>query len=197
MAKELATKSVAAKKQTVRKVYVYFVQDGNDGLIKIGQTTSVKKRLAGLRTMSPTRLNHLGTMLASGRFNEASLHARFKHLRQHGEWFTPGLELLDFIESHASPFDESKNYPHPIAMRSPEEVADGNRRGAVMFAFLMHSMGVSKEEACFTTNGFSGRHANSPEISPDDIPDYVPCPAGRRRAGRAVKLALASLASPA
>lgn len=75
---------------------VYFIQQGNDGLIKIGTTENVKARLATLQTSSPHKLNLLNT-ISGGRQKEAELHNRFSEFRKNGEWFEPVQELLDFI----------------------------------------------------------------------------------------------------
>lgn len=72
---------------------VYFMRFGQ--LIKIGFTTDLPQRVKSLR---PDQLLALmpGTMR-----DEESLHARFGPWRDHGEYFRPGLDLLDFIDSLA------------------------------------------------------------------------------------------------
>lgn len=65
---------------------VYVVQAGEDGLCKIGTTTSLDQRMRTLQSHSPLPLTLLGTV-AGGRAMEASFHRQFARYRQHGEWF--------------------------------------------------------------------------------------------------------------
>ena len=79
---------------------IYFIQQGRDGEIKIGVTSSdnIKGRLKSLQTSSPKKLYVLATMEgdASG---EAQLHEKFLGCRLKGEWFAPTKTLLSFLET--------------------------------------------------------------------------------------------------
>lgn len=77
--------------------YVYFVQAGEDGLVKIGCASDVASRLATLQTGSPEPLRLLG-VTAGGKSAESALHRRFAHLRVRGEWFVAAEELLGYIQ---------------------------------------------------------------------------------------------------
>jgi hypothetical protein len=79
-------------------VVTYFVQAEQVELIKIGRATSVQKRIDSLRCGSPVRLHLLGILKGD---REAEMHQRFRRWRQHGEWFKPAQELLDFIDAEA------------------------------------------------------------------------------------------------
>jgi hypothetical protein len=79
---------------------IYFVQSA-DGLIKIGTTSNLERRLSTMRVDSPSELKLLGT-LAGGRKIEAALHSRFAEDRKRGEWFAPSSSLLGFISDHAT-----------------------------------------------------------------------------------------------
>ena len=86
-----------ARRPRGRTTKTYFVRGVQTGLIKIGKTTqSVDQRLQGLQCGSP---DYLLVMKFVKEDREEELHKRFAHLRQHGEWFTPALELLEFIKS--------------------------------------------------------------------------------------------------
>lgn len=83
---------------------VYFVRRGGpDGLIKIGVTSSgIRQRLATIRATlrgSDGASDSLELLLLApgDRRVERRTHERFRHLRQHGEWFLPDAELLRFI----------------------------------------------------------------------------------------------------
>lgn len=77
---------------------VYFFRSA--GLIKIGITQrSVNRRAAGVRSSTKQPVEILGSIRLKDHGNiEMLLHNRFKHLRVHGEWFTPDDELIKFID---------------------------------------------------------------------------------------------------
>lgn len=78
---------------------VYFIQQGDDGPVKIGSTTGpVKNRLRTLRTSSPHHLV-LRLVLSGTSRTETELHHRFAALRMEREWFRPAPELLTFMAS--------------------------------------------------------------------------------------------------
>lgn len=80
----------------VKRRMVYFIRNSR-GSIKIGSSMSVEDRLHQLETGAGERLDLLAA--APGSFGaERELHARFAGLREHGEWFSPGPELLAYIE---------------------------------------------------------------------------------------------------
>jgi len=73
---------------------VYYVQR-EDGLIKIGTSRTTASRLAYLaREYGPLSLM---AFHGGGRQEEAAAHRAFKALRVEGEWFRPGLPLLEHI----------------------------------------------------------------------------------------------------
>ena len=47
--------------------------------------------------MCPIPLRVIAKMVGHYRATERCLHIRFDHLREHGEWFRPEPDLLDFI----------------------------------------------------------------------------------------------------
>ncbi len=75
---------------------VYFLQGVDGGPIKIGTTRGLAGRVAYLQTASPVRLRVL-CAVEGDRFIEQGLHESFAHLRLHGEWFSPGPEILACI----------------------------------------------------------------------------------------------------
>lgn len=135
---------------------LYVIRAGDDGPVKIGIATDVKRRIAGFQTSQPERL-HLLHMFEGGRDEERALHARFKAHRIKGEWFEPIPEILlgDFGLTPLSPppgkkrdfcvgwtdekyrrfraqFDAKNNDPDRVARRK----AAGRMRSATHF---MHS----------------------------------------------------------
>lgn len=94
--------------------WVYFIQEGDDGPIKIGYTAANPKgRLAALQTGNANPLR-IVTWAPGTLEDEKALHGRFAHLRMQGEWFRPVAELLTFIagvqwsQRSADPLPEPK-----------------------------------------------------------------------------------------
>lgn len=88
-----------------KRASVYFIRCG--GYVKIGASHSPQKRLDSIRAagggaLAPFLLDLSGAeMIATepgGFTREKALHARFKHLRHTGEWFTESPELSKYIE---------------------------------------------------------------------------------------------------
>jgi Meiotically up-regulated gene 113 len=102
--------------QTV--IYVYFVQQGDDGPIKIGRAANVERRLGQLRVANPQPLRLLATIEGD---IEAELKQRFKKLRISGEWFKPAEELRTFIGEVAAK-SPRKDTSSPLA-RAPAHPA--------------------------------------------------------------------------
>lgn len=76
---------------------IYFIQDEIDKSIKIGYTSNnVDKRLSAIQISNPRRIILL--CIEDGDvFKEKELHKLFSEYKIHGEWFTPGERLLEYI----------------------------------------------------------------------------------------------------
>ena len=83
--------------------YVYFLQQGETGPIKIGFTTKLKHRFAVIRS-SNIYVSVLGVM-PGGRKEERQIHKRFKEHRIEGEWFYPVDEIVQLAKSLPLPHD--------------------------------------------------------------------------------------------
>lgn len=79
--------------------YVYFVQEENDGPIKIGWAANPIKRLSSMQSGNPRKLQLLGAIKTRRRSLERELHEKFSIDRLSGEWFSPSAALIHFIES--------------------------------------------------------------------------------------------------
>jgi hypothetical protein len=73
--------------------YVYFVQAGTDGPVKIGFTTSPSLRLSAIQIGSAKRLR-LVCAVPGGRCLEMALHKAFAGAQMSGEWFKPTPKLV-------------------------------------------------------------------------------------------------------
>lgn len=83
-----------------RRGYVYFIQDGEHGDIKIGWSVDPDRRLRDLRVAHATRSRlRLLAAIPGHRKLERELHERFAPCRGEGEWFAPVPELLAFLKS--------------------------------------------------------------------------------------------------
>jgi len=92
-----------------RAGFIYFIQESILRNIKIGFTSShPKKRLHTLALANSQELNFLGFMLGD-KLMEKRLHVKFKHLHVRNEWFEPGDDLLNFIDSldYGSEFEKA------------------------------------------------------------------------------------------
>lgn len=86
--------------------YVYFVRAGSDGPVKIGHTVDVEKRISGLQTGCPQKLELLGVIECEhARSREAELHERFASLRiERSEWFRWSPGIADVISAETKPY---------------------------------------------------------------------------------------------
>lgn len=77
--------------------YIYFVQAGPNGPIKIGSSTVPRYRLMTLQVYHYETLTLLG-FIEHSEDREHQLHSLAERFRIRGEWFTPGKELIAFIK---------------------------------------------------------------------------------------------------
>lgn len=75
---------------------IYFVKN-SEGLIKIGYTKDIQKRLSTLMHDHGQDLQLLKCICGT-RYSEKSLHKRFSSLSVGKEWFRSNTELIEFIE---------------------------------------------------------------------------------------------------
>lgn len=88
------------------KGYTYVIQAEENGLVKIGRSTSQRNRgrkdfdrLAEIQAMSPVRLRVVTLM--NGPYLERYWHDRFMKQRVHCEWFRP--EIADWFRANGAP----------------------------------------------------------------------------------------------
>lgn len=71
---------------------LYFI-GSDEGPIKIGVSVDPTKRLKGIQTSYPYKLQILA-LIPDGGMMESEYHARFAAHRLHGEWFEPHPDIL-------------------------------------------------------------------------------------------------------
>lgn len=84
------------RRRARRRAWVYFIQAGADGPVKIGIAVEVAVRMRKLQDGNPQVLRLLG-VATGGRKAESRWHARFAAARLRGEWFMPVPDLLAAI----------------------------------------------------------------------------------------------------
>jgi hypothetical protein len=82
-----------------RTVWVYFIQIGKRGPIKIGSAINPHARIEDFQVACPWRLRLMGR-LRGGEREEKRLHRKFCGHRIRGEWFRPVPEIIGYIRAH-------------------------------------------------------------------------------------------------
>jgi hypothetical protein len=99
--------------------YVYFIQAGDDPVVKIGTTIEpLEKRLFALQTANHKKLKLIGAIdlrklheaeypnriefSQRARCKEAEIHTQFLDQRIQGEWFNLTDDLLNFIQKNSN-----------------------------------------------------------------------------------------------
>lgn len=87
-------------KGSIAAQWVYFIECGEGGPIKIGIAQSVYSRMAALQSANPHPLECLVAVeRIEARFLEEALHERFAEHHIRGEWFRPAPELVALIDA--------------------------------------------------------------------------------------------------
>ena len=81
-----------------RNGFVYFVQRGEDGPIKIGWSQNVARRIGELQVANAEHLSLLGAIPGTMR-DETKTHKRFTHLRINAEWFQGCEEIVEYVRN--------------------------------------------------------------------------------------------------
>ena len=81
--------------------FVYFIQAGKGGPIKIGRSSSIKQRLADVQIYCPYEVFVLALIDCPWRETtirlEQALHRDLKEFRMRGEWFKPSKEVRKMV----------------------------------------------------------------------------------------------------
>lgn len=101
-----------------RHIWVYFIQVGTDGPIKVGISAEPFSRLKQLRTSHYEPLHLIGAVWASKQFEQA-IHAAFAEARLRNEWFSPTPELIGFAQGFAGVLYEAELALAPLRHKPP------------------------------------------------------------------------------
>jgi hypothetical protein len=97
--RKLAKRGASIVRADLNGSMVYFLQR-QDGLIKIGRSVNVQKRIVALECSAGPLV--LLASIPGGVRVEAKLHERFEEARKFGEWFQPTPGLLALINESAA-----------------------------------------------------------------------------------------------
>ncbi len=166
----------SAKADASQKRLIYFVQAGVGGPIKIGITSDLENRLAGLKTSCPYPLSVIGTVQGT-RSDERLLHLCLTCSRMTGEWFEPTPKVLALIkDAMAGIWPEP---PAPVEQPrvvepqwEPAEFTAAARALGVNLKALGAELGVSTSTAY--------RYANGEMVIPRTVALAVECLLRRR-----------------
>ena len=81
-----------------KEEYIYFIQQGDDGPIKIGYSTDVTERIRRMRTCSPYEI-YIRLVISGNLDFEKNIHKKFKKYKMRGEWFQNTKEIREYIKS--------------------------------------------------------------------------------------------------
>lgn len=104
---------------------IYFIQEGEDGPVKIGYSKeNCERRLSSLQTGNPRQLTLAAVRTGAHGMpaKERELHDRFAAHRIRGEWFEPCDEIMEIIER------VPKNILRP-RLKGPSEIEAAFERG--------------------------------------------------------------------
>jgi len=110
---------------------VYFVQEEDNGLIKIGYSKNPNRRLKSLQINNPRKLNIL-KVIDGAMCRETYLHHRCSRFNAKGEWFHPHSELIDYIDGLDDDY-------------SPEDCVIKTKSWRIPLPVLRHAKVVAKE----------------------------------------------------
>ena len=78
-------------------MYVYFIQAGRKGAIKIGVARNIDRRIDCMQTGNPFKLRLLAAIPCQSRTQaldlERKIHERFARQRVRGEWFQNNIRM--------------------------------------------------------------------------------------------------------
>ncbi len=97
----LCVKGDVVMEKLLKERFIYFIQSGEDGPIKIGITDNVTNRLCSLQSASPYKLKVLYSAKLRedlANLEERHMHFIFKGIHLRGEWFRPMPFLMQRID---------------------------------------------------------------------------------------------------
>lgn len=103
-----------------RYTFIYFIQHGAGGPVKIGRSTDPLGRLANLQTAAPEPLTLAGVLKEDTGQSEQNIHRFFREDRLRGEWFRPTPRMAGYLQLRESEIQQAFK-----AAQKVHEVAHG------------------------------------------------------------------------
>lgn len=154
-------------------MFVYVIQQGLNGPVKIGCAVDPGARLASMQSGNPDQLRIVGVCRGS-RGVERMLLAAFSPHSIRGEWFSPVPEIMEFANSLPTWEAVSAGADCP-AVRTPAERAQRLREAGYTHQEIGDWMGVSRQRAqqlagsAFVSTG--GQQILTPKL--EDGPNWL------------------------
>jgi hypothetical protein len=143
---------------------VYFVQDIETGLIKIGYSGNFEARLPALRILATGPIEIVFT--CPGSFSlESRIHQFLRDHRRDGEWFEPHPDFFSLVDrlKAGEEFD----------LLERQEQARQNQRGADREQWLRDTFSMVIQAAYGQEPGWAQRAANDAGVSAECIKNWV------------------------
>jgi hypothetical protein len=86
-------------------IWLYAIQAGENGPIKIGSTRSPAQRIKTLQTGNAETLRGIAAWRGYS-FCEGQLHEEYAYARLRGEWFEPVPELVEMVLALGGDFED-------------------------------------------------------------------------------------------
>lgn len=160
--------------------YVYFIQAGDCGPIKIGFTNKVRRRLQMLQTGANTPL-HLRKSTGGGAALERRLHRELDAHRLQGEWFSPSAAVIERMEALPWAGNDIESIPlksrpsktalHAWRIKSGLTIAEASGVLGICQSFIS-----SLENGKFTPGWPTMRlifNATDGAVTPNDFADFL------------------------
>jgi hypothetical protein len=122
-----ATDREARRRRRRADGHIYYARRTSDGLIKIGTSQSIQRRLGVLRGT----YGEMDLLLVhgGGMDREDEIHRIFDAWQSRGEWFHPGRPLLEWILRHRRDWGvRSEQLPGTVPIGALEELLAGSSR---------------------------------------------------------------------
>jgi hypothetical protein len=87
------------------RYWTYLIQGELTGLVKVGKSHNIVKRLRSHQVSSPDKLRLIGAVAGD---YERSLHQAFAEYLVHGEWFKP--EVINLVKARFDDFVEGVTF---------------------------------------------------------------------------------------
>ena len=99
---------------------IYFIQEGDNGPIKIGKAVSVERRLKTLQISHHKELNIL-QVIPGGAERENKIQKDLMKFKITGEWFKPAPEVFEYMRSVRNiEYEFINGKPYPVLYRNNE-----------------------------------------------------------------------------